>query len=136
MKKAIAIIGTVAVLLIPACSRLQERPEPITTGTLYKEMSDLQRLTCFPDPAYRTVQFSSYDHRSRLAQGPDWFANSDGFGGEPMPNFEQVLKEPDDQGIGEYLIADIPGPGAIVRLWSAAISGEIRLHLDGARNRS
>ncbi len=133
MKKAIAIIGTVAVLLIPACSRLQERPEPITTGTLYEEMSDLQRLTYFPDPAFRTIQFSSYDHRSRLAQGPDWFANSDGFGGEPVPNFERVLKEPDEQGIGEYLIADLPGPGAIVRLWSAAISGEIRLHLDGAQ---
>ncbi len=133
MKKIYAIIGTVAVLLMPACNRRIERQEPITTGILYQEMSDLHRLTYFPDPAFRTIQFSSYDHRSRLAQGPDWFANSDGFGGEPVPNFEQVLKEPDDRGIGEYLIADIPGPGAIVRLWSAAISGEIHLFLDGAK---
>lgn len=123
---------TAALLLMPACSSQSERQKPITTGTLYREMSDLQRLTYFPDPGFRTIQFSSYDHRSRLAQGPDWFANSDGFGGEPVPNFEQVLKEPDEQGIGEYLIADIPGPGAIVRLWSAAISGELRLFLDGA----
>ena len=95
-----------------------------------REMADLLRLTSFPDPAYRMMQFSSYDHRSRVPGGPDWFANSDGFGGEPIPNFEQVLSGPDEEGIGKYLIADVEGPGAIVRLWSAAISGEIRLYLD------
>ncbi|UCD53491.1 MAG: DUF2961 domain-containing protein [Phycisphaerales bacterium] len=106
--------------------------QPVTTGSLFEEMADMTNLATFPDPAYRMVQFSSYDHRSRLPGGPDWFANSDGFGGEPIPNFEEVLREPDAEGVGEYLIADVGGPGAVVRLWTAAISGEIRMYIDGA----
>jgi len=102
----------------------------ITTGTLFEEMIDMAKLAQFPEPAFRTVQYSSFDRRSNLPGGPDWFANSDGFGKEPIPNFEKVLKEPDEKGIGEYLIADVKGPGAIVRLWSAAISGEILQFID------
>ncbi len=90
-------------------------------------------LASFPDPAYRTVQFSSYDHRSRLPGGPDWFANADGFGGEPIPNFEKILRAPDANGVGEYLVCDVTGPGAIVRLWTAAISGTVRMYLDGSQ---
>jgi hypothetical protein len=105
----------------------------ITTASLFQEMADMTRLATFPQPAFRTVQFSSYDRRSNLPGGPGWFANSDGFGGEPIPNFETVLKEPNDKGIGEYLVADVRGPGAIVRLWTASISGEIRVFIDGAK---
>ncbi|MBN1507153.1 MAG: DUF2961 domain-containing protein [Sedimentisphaerales bacterium] len=105
----------------------------ITTGSLFEEMVDMARLASFPEPAFRTVQFSSYDHRSRLPGGPDWFANADGFGGEPIPNFEKVLEAPDANGVGEYLVADVKGPGAIVRLWTAAISGHIRMYLDGSQ---
>lgn len=104
----------------------------ITTGSLFEEMADLVNLARFPTPAFRTVQFSSHDRRSKLPGGPDWFANADGFGGEPIPNFEKVLRVPDANGVGEYLIADVEGPGAVVRLWTAAISGQIRVYLDGA----
>jgi hypothetical protein len=97
-------------------------------------MADMANLASFPEPAFRTVQFSSYDRRSRLPGGPDWFANSDGFGSEPIPNFEQVLRAPDANGIGEYLIADVKGPGAIVRLWTAAISGDLRAYIDGSHS--
>lgn len=104
----------------------------ITTGSLFEEMVDMMNLATFPRPAYRTVQFSSYDHRSQLPGGPNWFANSDGFGGEPVPNFEKVLREPDADGVGEYLMADVDGPGAVVRLWTAAINGTVRMYIDGA----
>lgn len=104
----------------------------ITTGTLYEEMVDLAALAEFPDPSYHTVQFSSYDRRSNLPEGPDWFANSDGFGGEPIPGFEAVLREPGADSIGEYLIGEVEGPGAIVRMWTARIDGEVTLYLDGA----
>jgi len=104
----------------------------ITTGSLFQEMIDMANLARFPSPAFRTIQFSSYDRRSKLPGGPDWFANSDGFGGEPIPNFEKVLRAPDADGVGEYLIADVEGPGAVVRLWTAAISGQIRIYLDDA----
>ena len=125
-------------LTVLACSSVvlagaREDRRTITTGSLFDEMVDMAGLARFPDPAYRTVQFSSYDHRSRLPGGPDWFANADGFGGEPIPNFEKVLKAPDANGVGEYLVCDVTGPGAIVRLWTAAISGTIRMYLDGSQ---
>ena len=96
-------------------------------------MVDLANLTTFPDPTYKTIQFSSYDHRSQIPGGPDWFANSDGFGGEPIPNFEEVLIEPDSSGVGEYLVADVDGPGAIVRVWTASIAGTIKMYIDGTK---
>ncbi len=106
--------------------------EPITTESLVAEMIDMHNLAEFPEPAYKTIQFSSYDHRSTVPDGPDWFANSDGFGGEQIPNFEAVLREPDDKGVGEYLVCDVKGPGAIVRTWTARIYGTIRMFLDDA----
>jgi hypothetical protein len=102
----------------------------VTTETLLREMIDMVGLTRFPDPAYKTVQFSSYDRRSKLPGGPNWFANSDGFGNEPIPNFEAVIEEPNADGVGRYLICDVKGPGAIVRTWTAAIAGTIRVVLD------
>lgn len=104
----------------------------INTGHLLRQMTDMTRLAEFPAPPYKTVQFSSYDRASRLAGGPGWFANSDGFGGETVPNFEAVLTEPDENGVGEYLVCDVEGPGAVVRTWTAGINGDIRVHLDGA----
>jgi len=103
---------------------------PVHTGQLLREMTDLKRLAEFPAPAYKTVQYSSYDRASRLPGGPGWFANCDGFGGEETPNFEAVLTEPGADGIGEYLICDVRGPGAIVRTWTAGMEGEIQLFLD------
>ncbi len=104
----------------------------ITTGSLFEEMIDMVRLAEFPEPSYEVIQFSSYDRRSNLPGGPEWFANSDGFGGEPIPGFEAVLREPGVDSIGEYLMADVEGPGALVRLWTAAIDGTVELFLDGS----
>lgn len=106
-------------------------PATVTTGNLYEEMIDLAALTRFPEPAYKTVQFSSYDRRSNLPEGPGWFANSDGFGDEPIPAFEAVLRAPGPDSVGQYLMADVDGPGALVRLWTAAIDGTVQLWLDG-----
>ncbi len=104
----------------------------VTTGTLAREMVDMHRLTRTAAPFYHTVQYASYDHRSTLPGGPGWFDNSDGFGNEPVPNFEAVLEEPGDDGVGTYLVCDIQGPGAMVRTWTAAITGTFRIFLDGA----
>ena len=93
-------------------------------------MTDLERLCQFPEQKYRTLQYSSYDRRSTKPGDPSWFANDDGFGNEPIPGFESVLKHPDTSGIGTYLICDIQQPGAIVRLWTAGIKGKIRFFLD------
>lgn len=105
---------------------------PVTTGTLLREMVDLDGLSRFPDPAAKTIQFSSYDRRSQRVDAPGWFANSDGFGGEPIPGFVRVLRAPGSDGAGEYLMAEVDGPGAIVRGWTAGIDGQIATYLDGA----
>ncbi|MCK5650233.1 MAG: DUF2961 domain-containing protein [Gemmatimonadetes bacterium] len=117
-------------ILSASCGPDEMSEDTVTTGSLYEEMIDMVGLTKYPEPAYQTLQFSSYDRRSNLPGGPDWFANSDGFGNEPIPGFEAVLREPDEEGIGEYLMADVAGPGALVRLWTAAIEGSVELWLD------
>jgi hypothetical protein len=120
------------VLFIMLCSMVA-LGAPVTTGTLAREMVDLERLAETPAPFYKVVQFSSYDHRSATPGGPEWFANADGFGKEPVPNFEAVLKAPPEKdGVGEYLVCDIQGPGALVRQWTARINGTIRVYLDGS----
>jgi hypothetical protein len=109
-----------------------EAQDAITTGTLLEEMSDLARLARWPEPAYRTVQFSSYDRRSTTSESPGWFSNADGFGREPIPNFAAVLRKPDEKGVGLYLVAHVKGPGAITRGWSAGMGGTWRVYLDGS----
>jgi len=121
-----------ATALVAGCAPPGPPGAIVTTGTLFEEMIDLVGLTVFPDPFYHTLQFSSYDRRSTLPEGPEWFANSDGFGSEPLPGFQAVLAEPGADSIGEYLMAQVEGPGALVRLWTARIDGEVRLYLDGA----
>lgn len=131
MKKVLILLLLCGLLSIACGNRNPEiKNDPITTGSLFEEMIDLKGLLEYPDPSYRTIQFSSYDHRSRLPGGPGWFLNSDGFGKEPEPNFEEVLKQPGDDGIGEYLVCDVKGPGGLVRLWTAAINGSIKMYLD------
>ena len=101
-----------------------------TLGILFDEMISMERLASIPDYQYRSIQFSSYDRRSTSPYEKGWFANSDGFGREPIPNFEQVIKAPGESGIGEYLICDVRQPGVILRLWSAGIKGMVRVFLD------
>ena len=102
----------------------------ITTGSLLEEMSNLERLAHWPKPAFRTVQFSSFDRRSTTSEAPGWFSNADGFGREPIPNFQKVLRPPRDGKPGLYLMAETDGPGAIVRGWSAGMEGVLRVWLD------
>ena len=91
------------ILALPAATLAAD----VTTATLLDEMTRLELLARLPDPAYRTVQYSSYDRRSTSPDAPHWYGNSDGFGGEPSPNFAEVLREPDSSGVGLYLIADV-----------------------------
>ena len=122
-------VSLIIFILLISCVRNRSEHE-ITTISLLHEMIDLDRLANMPDMNYRTVQFSSYDRRSTRATDSCWFSNEDGFGNEPIPGFEKVLKEPDAGGTGEYLICDVRKPGAIMRLWTAGLNGKIRLFLD------
>ncbi len=102
----------------------------ITTGSLLEEMTDLGQLARWPQPAYRTIQFSSYDRQSTTSEASKWFSNADGFGKEPIPAFAKVLREPRDGQSGLYLLAEVQGPGAIARGWSAGMGGVLRVYVD------
>ncbi|WP_425399618.1 glycoside hydrolase family 172 protein [Aeoliella sp.] len=127
LKRSFLAVG-LCFWLVAACSA----GEKVTTGTIVAEMIDFDRLCEMPVESYKTLQFSSYDRRSNLPGGPEWISNADGFGNSPIPPFVRTLKEPNDQGIGEYVMAEVEGPGAIVRTWTADINGSIRVYLDGA----
>jgi len=130
--KFLAIAFLAALAALAAATAPSALASEITTATLLREMWDLDTLARMPDPPYRTVQFSSYDRRSVAPDAPDWYANADGFGGEPIPGFASVLRVPGDDGVGLYLVAEVEGPGAIVRGWSAGMGGTMRVFLDGA----
>jgi len=117
---------------VASLTAAQPRSNLITTGTLLEEMADLEGLARLSEPTCRTIQFASYDRRSTTSEAPAWFSNADGFGGEPIPNFQKVLREPHDGQPGLYLVAEIKGPGAIVRGWSAGMGGTLEVHLNPA----
>ena len=70
-------MGIVLILCFTFVSwEVRENPqETISTASLFYEMIDMERLSRYPDPAYKTVQFSSFDRRSQIPGGVDWYAN-------------------------------------------------------------
>jgi len=105
---------------------------PITFESLLDEMTNLEFLTRAPDPAYTCKQFSSYDQRSTdpaVLTDENWFANVDR---------GQYLRKEQRDGKDEFVLADVDGPGAIVRFWSAnpVDAGTVYIYLDGAKKPS
>ncbi|MCC6144437.1 MAG: DUF2961 domain-containing protein, partial [Candidatus Hydrogenedentes bacterium] len=102
----------------------------VTLGDLLQEMTDLQRLTTLPDPAYATKQFSSWDRNSTDASvltDENWFANGDR---------GKYLRDEKHGEETEYVLMEAEGPGAIVRFWSAnpVDAGNVRIYIDGDEN--
>lgn len=102
----------------------------VSFETLVRELTDLERLTRFPNPEYSTRQFSSYDQRSKNPNVPtdeDWFANGDR---------GQHLRVEERNGQQEWVLMDAEGPGAIVRFWSAnpGDAGVVRIYLDNRKD--
>ena len=85
-------------------------------------MADLERLTHRPIPTYTMAQASSYDRASVKPGDDSWYANND------AGNYLRVEERYDRK---EYVMADMKGPGAVVRMWSANPSGVVRFYFDG-----
>ncbi len=109
-------------------------PEPapaageISVLTLLREMIDLDRLAHLPAARFVAGQAASTDRRSRRRDDPDWFANDD-FVTDSQPNLVRVDTAAD--GSRRYVLLDVTGPGAVVRIWSATPAGTLRVYLDG-----
>jgi len=92
-------------------------PRPYTE--FLRDLTELPRLAVLPVPGETCKQFSSYDRRSVAPDQPGWNANKD------WGNF---LRHEAD---GEVL-AEMDGPGCVVRLWSANPAGTLKVYIDGA----
>ncbi len=114
-------------LFLPLVGCVAARP-PVTTRALLAEMHDLAGLAEHPDPPFKTAQSSSYDRRSTSPTQPEppeegWFANGD---------YNHFVRTETRAGRTEYVLLDVPGPGALVRIWSANPKGVLRIYLDGS----
>lgn len=98
------------------------RAQQVSVQSLLPQMTDLTFLTHRPNPAFTMRQASSYDRRSDPGPNHVDFANGD------SGNFVRIEDTPNGK---EYVMADLKGPGAVVRLWSANPSGTIRFYFDG-----
>ena len=73
-------------------------------SSLLDDMTNLSAMAEFPNPAYVTKQFSSYDRASTAAAKKEtWFANGD---------CGRYLRVEDRDGRKEHVMADMQGPGA------------------------
>lgn len=95
----------------------------VSTADLLRDMWDMRTLCSYPAPHYLTRQASSYDPSSKQAGNEAWFANND------WGNFVRHEKR---DGRVEHVLADVAGPGAMVRYWSPNPAGVTRIYIDGA----
>ncbi|CAG1007707.1 hypothetical protein PHYC_03467 [Phycisphaerales bacterium] len=117
---------------IAAAASLAQSP-PVTLDSLLHEMADRTAVARLPVPAYTCRQFSSYDRKSVTPDDPaGWFANGD------VNQYLRVEEAPAPTADNakatrkEWVMADMDGPGAIVRIWSANPKGNLRVYLDNS----
>lgn len=115
----------VAVVLVALAGAQVWSAPAVTLSRLLQQMVDLEALSVAAPPGEQCVQASSYDRASRIVEGRkvDWFANGDA---------GQYIRVEERNGRREMVMADIPGPGAIVRIWSANPKGVLRIYIDDA----
>jgi len=85
-------------------------------------MTDLGALARRSFPSFDTRQASSYDRASKESGTPEWFANADA---------GQYIRIEEREGHKEYVMADLRGPGSVVRIWSANPTAVMRWYFDG-----
>jgi hypothetical protein len=90
---------------------------------LVKRLLDLEALAVLPEAGEKSAMWSSYDRQSifneQTGQYQNWDANSDGLN-------QYIRKEGDT-----FIMAEMQGPGAIVRIWSAAPgAGHVKIYID------
>ena len=87
-------------------------------------LTDLKSLAELPKPGEKSAMWSSYDRKSKIDSAGNfvnWAANIDGL--EP----QYIRKEGENE-----VLAEMEGPGAIVRIWSASPrDGKVKIYIDG-----
>jgi hypothetical protein len=111
-------------LALSLCVLAADEPA-VPYATWVDQLTDLSWLLRPPPPGERCIQFSSFDRASLSGPGdPEkWYANDD---------YAQFLRVEEESGAKRYVMVDTPGPGLVVRVWSANPSGSLRFEIDGA----
>ncbi|WP_343486277.1 glycoside hydrolase family 172 protein [Allomuricauda sp. d1] len=122
-RKSIQIIGFVALLILSTC---QKEEKTVSYADLVNRLTDLKSLAELPVAGEKSAMWSSYDRDSKIDSTSDkfidWDANNDGF----KPQY--IRKEGDNE-----VLAEMTGPGAIVRIWSASPrKGKVNIYIDGS----
>ncbi|MFQ6131138.1 MAG: glycoside hydrolase family 172 protein, partial [Armatimonadota bacterium] len=114
-------------LVLLALSPASAQATRVTIESLLHEMIDLERLATVPDPGVECDQQSSYDRASVSPDQEGWFANGDA---------GKFIRQEQHDGRTEHVMAEMDGPGAILRLWSANPQGggNIRIYIDDLDN--
>ncbi len=97
----------------------------VTVETLLKEMVDFEILATRPEPFFKQAMASSYDRKSHEGRDTDaWYANHD---------VGQYVRTETNDDRKEHVLADLKGPGAITRFWSAnpTMTNVTRFYFDG-----
>lgn len=96
-------------LLIVLVASPADATERVGISDLLERMTDLRALAEAPAPGERLLRFSSADPNFRGNLDFGWYLRADG---------------------AESVLADVEGPGAIVRIWSANPEGTLRIYVD------
>lgn len=116
------VVLFLVLLFILSCT---QSGKDITYSDVAERLVDTKRLAELPPEGEESGMFSSYDRRSRYDEETgeyiNWSANDDGY----SPQY--IRKE------GENMVlAEMEGPGAIVRIWSAnPEEGHVKIYIDG-----
>jgi len=103
--------------------------DPVSVGSLLREMTDPDALTYLAERPWTTRLWSSCDRASVAPDRPGWFANDD--------RNQYLRDETNAAGKVEHVMLDAKGPGAIVRFWmtfdKVADVGLLRIYVDGRK---
>ncbi|MCX2681050.1 DUF2961 domain-containing protein [Galbibacter sp. EGI 63066] len=118
--KKLSLLAVVFILF--SC---QKGDKEITYPEVVERLTDLKTLATLPEPGEESAMWSSYDRKSKIdpktGEFLNWEANNDGF----QPQY--IRKEGDNE-----VLAEMEGPGAIVRIWSASPrDGKVKIYIDG-----
>lgn len=98
-----------AAALLAGHTSCAPRAGAVDVPRLLGEMADFEVLAARPDPFFETASASTYSRESRKG-GEAWFDNRD---------VGQYVRTETTNGRTEQVLADLAGPGAVARFWSA-----------------
>lgn len=114
----------ILITFFTACGVDHHQEEELAYTDLVGRLMNMKSLAVLPQKGEKSAMWSSYDRDSKIDSAGnyiDWAANIDGL----RPQY--IRKEGENE-----VLAEMEGPGAIVRMWSASPKkGKVKIFIDG-----